>query len=393
MSDETETSLREDLIAAFKESEAVEQPDTETQGAEPTAVAEADRTAQSETDQPSTDASENADEKKQATGEPPKADAKDGSKEPVEPPDRWTEEQKQEFAALDPAVQRLLLSRNKGLEASYTKKMMEVAQERQRFQGIEQALAPHRQSWSGTGWSDAQALQNIMGYWQHAQKDPLGFVQRFAEERGIDLASHFAPSTDEILAYLNASGGVDQEGNPLPVQQPAVHPDVRRQMQAYEQRINQLQQAVQQQQGYLSHAEQQRMAQERATAQRQLEEFVTATDENGRPKHEYYEELKPEMIRLMEAGISATLDEAYERALWSNPQMRQRQIESRESALRREQERREQQEAEKARRASASVVGSGVPAAPANDEEGDLSVRALLEREFRRSAQQSGGLI
>lgn len=371
--EERPTSVREDLVAAF---EAQEVSETETDTApEPVADQKEEPAQDKSAEAPKAEETKEAAPKNQAVEEEP-----DGK---LEAPERWTKEQKEEFEALDPGIQRILLARNKGLEGSYTKQMQQIAQERQRYHGIEQVLAPHRQSWNGTGWDDATALNNIMGYWQHAQQDPMGFIAQFAEARGLDLASHFAPSTDEILAYLNQQDGAGEGTQPSPV-----HPDVARQMQTLQSETQQLRQQLAQQQGYQSQQQQQRMAQERAEAARLLEEFQSATDESGNAKYEFLEDLRMDMSQLLGNGMAQDLQEAYDKALWMRPDIREKRVESMQMQQRREMERQLREEGEKARVASSSVVGSTSTPVPIDEDDGDGSVRSILERQWRAQMQQ-----
>ena len=391
MADE-ELSLREEIVNAFKESET-----TEAESGAPSGD-----TGLADNEQPTQPEPVAADASDEGKRDGPTV-AKDGagadkkekeSTDGIKPPDRFTAEQKEEFATLDPAVQRILSTRNRELESSYTKRMMEIAQERQRFSGIEEALAPHRQSWAGTGWDDATALQNIMGYWQHASQDPMGFIARFAQERGIDLASQFAPSADEIMQYLNSQQQFDEDGNPVPMgQAPGIHPDIQRRLETYEQRIAQTDQRYAQMQQYVNHMISQQQTAAQSAAQQELSSFINETDESGNLKHEHYEELKPSMIQLMEAGMASSLTEAYDKALWASPQTRNKVLETQQVMQRRESERRAQEEAQRAREASMSVTSSGVPGTPQPEREDDGSIRSILNAEFRRASQRASGMI
>lgn len=376
---EKETSVREDILSAFESHEVSE--------TEPTPTPPADEPVDHGEEEP-VQASDETTKTEAAAKDAPK---EEGKSDKVDPPARWTKEEKEEFEALDPEVQRILLNRNKGLEASYTQRMQQIAQERQRYNSLEQAIAPHRQSWAGTGMDDATAINQLMGYYQHAQSDPMGFIQQFAESRGIDLASTFAPSAEEIMQYLQQQGGEDGEGSTAP----ALHPDVARQMEALKHQQQQLQQMVQQQQGYISQTEQQRVQATRSAASTELERFVNAVDDNGNTKYEFFEDLRGDMSQLMANGMAQTLEEAYDKAMWMRPDVRSKVTENMQLQQRREFERRQREEGAKARRAASSVQGSSAvaPSPVDDDEDGDGSVRAILERQWRQQMQRDSGLI
>lgn len=359
-------SIRETLEAAFAENTATN--DTATEGTEPKGTSK---------EIPKQAATSNAEIPK--SGDDKSSDAN----KPIEPPARWTKEQKEEFAALDPQIQKILLSRNKGLEGDYTRKMGEIAQERQRYHRMESVLAPRRETWARQGMDDAQFINSLFSYWDLAQRDAGAFIDQFARERGIDLAAMYAPSPEQLAQYF---GGQQYNGDP-DAQQPAVHPAVLAQLQSLAQQQQQLQSVIAGQQQTLAQRQQAESTAMVNAAKSEMQQFAEAKNEHGEPLYPFFEDVRKDMAKLMQSGFADTLQDAYDRAVRIRPDVYKQIEESREITRRREDESRRQEEAAKARRAGASVSSSlsSTPSrAAGNDDDDDgLSIRELIEKQFK----------
>ncbi len=371
-----DSSVRSDILAAFKSkdepaeaSPSVDSPATPEvkPAATPASIPAAAK-----------DSKDTKDAAPAASSDAPKA---------IDPPARWTREEKEEFAALDPAVQRLLLGRNKGLEADYTKKMMEISSERKRFSGIEAVLAPRRNQWAASGLDDAAALNHVMQYWDHAQRDPVDFIKTFAQQRGIDLASAFAPSPEQLAAMMSrAQGGAP--GQPGAAQASLdpyyVPPAVARD-------LAQLRKEVQTHGSFLNQRAQQEHQAIVQAASSELKQFVSAKDEHGQSLYPFFEELRGDMKVLMESGRAETLEDAYDMASRMNKDVFTRIQETTEIKRKREDEARRAAEAERARKAAASVSPSSTAgvSSSSSDDDHDVSIRALLERGFKEARASS----
>lgn len=83
----------------------------------------------------------------------------------------------------------------------------------------------------------------------------------------------------------------------------------------YQQELNRLRQQIFQQQ--TSQKQQQYTA-----AEQEVRNFAAATDEKGSLRHPYFENVRQDMQFLIEADRATTLEEAYEKACWANPEIR-----------------------------------------------------------------------
>lgn len=394
--DDSEESLRDTLVAAFRES-----PDTgsTTQGAEPGGGSKdtprSVDTSSEKIPNGGEDAKRVGADKGSENPSPPTSGARDekakpaegGQQKPLEPPARWTKAEKEEFAALDPNIQRVLLARNKGLEQDYTRKMGEVAQERQRYSAIEKILASRREGWQRSGMDDASALNFLMSQWDLAERDPMAFVNTFAQARGIDLASMYAPTAEQLAHYFGQAQGQSGPDSPSP----AVHPLVMQQLEFLSQRQQQLDAALGGQQQHLAAQQQEQERALRQAAASEIQQFASAVDGNGQPLYPFLEDVRGDMARLMQHGFASTLKDAYEQAARIRPDVYAKIEESREIARRREEGQRRQEEAARAKRAGSSISpspsSSPSPALSGQDDgdEDGLSLRQVIERQFDRA--------
>jgi hypothetical protein len=312
-------------------------------------------------------------------GKAPDAKAAPAATKPIEPPARWTKEEKETFATLDPNIQKVLLNRNKGLEADYTRKMTEIAQERQRYNGLEQTLSSRRQEMARYGVDDVGAINTLFSYWDRANADPASFIMEFCQARGIDLAQYFAPTPEQIAKAYGVGGPDAPNGE--------IHPAIRAQMESIAKQQQQLQQAVQSQQQYV---QQQQMDTHRSyvsAAANEMNAFATAADEHGQPLYPFFADVRKEMAVIMQNGFANTLHEAYEIATRVRGDVFSKIEENREIMRRRSEDQRRQEEAARARRAGASVSASSSGYSPqvSGDEEEGLSLRQTIERQFERA--------
>lgn len=377
--EEKDDSVRSLLEDAWKESTTDETPTEST----PEPVEATEETA----------APEETSEKPVEAESSDKTDEKPEDEKPLDPPNRWTKAQKKWFAGLDRNFQAQLIEHDKGIQADYTRKTQDMAVARQRYEGLEAALEPRREQFQRFGWDDATAVENVMKYWDFASADPLSFIQYFAQERGIDLAQYFAPSAEEIAQYVQSQQGyVDEEGNYVKPQAPQQDPAVMNQLQQLAQQNQMLQQQIQQHNQYIGQYQQSQEERFRTETQTEIERFANETDESGRLKHEFFDEVRMDMSRLLRADMAEDLHDAYEKAISLRPDVRERIAETQSIAQAAAEERKRVEEAERAKRAALSISGdSAVSAKSAPGDDSNLSVRDIIQAEWQR--QMSGSRV
>lgn len=124
-------------------------------------------------------------------------------------------------------------------------------------------------------------------------------------------------------------------------------------------RINHLEQNFRELTSYLNEMQNQRLAET-------LQMFSRQTDAEGNVLHPYFEVVKKQVIDLLAGGVARSVEEAYEHALWLNPQVRSELIEKQISS--------KAAEAQKAQKAAFAPKGkSEAPDRP-------LTLREELEK-------------
>lgn len=400
--DEKELSLREELEAAFEASAKPADEPGDEPGKEP--AKEPAKEAPPADDKPPQDkAKEPADK---AAKEP--ADKPAGDKPKVsfrDPPSRWSKEAKElwakTFSALDEknpthkqigAIRDMIFERNAEMEADYTRKTQELAQQRQQVDGVMKLLEPRKTAIEAIGSTVERELGNLLQLNDFAAQRPVEFLQWFARERNLDKGA--------IAQALGISANT-----PAPGQQPGVSaPDADDPLglipQHYKDAVKaipQLQQQIEnltQQVGKVGQEwggfRQSQHTQQLDGARQHLQNWINEKDESGNPKRPFYAEAQPRMMAMLEKGVATNLDEAYAMACAADPTIQQRIRETEDSRRIAEQERRAK---ESWSRKSAAASGiSGAPAGnsppPPSGGSGD-SIRALIEAAWDASSGSS----
>ena len=375
--------LRSTLEAAF--AEKVSNPDTPK---EPEPVGDAG--APPASDKPAAPAAAD-DKSKPAAG----AAAPAAKPNRVAAPARWTKEEKEEWdqepegvdektAAYVAKMKGILINRNRSLEAEFTRQSQANAADRQYKSSIEPMLAPYRQQYNIT---DQEALKQLISGFEHSNRDPAGFIQWIAQQRGVDLralAQRIYPQQPQTAA----AAGKPSE------QQVQLHPDVQRQFDELRQENIRLQQQLG---GQVHQVQQHIQGQQRAEAERinaeaaqTVQQFMDATDEAGNSKYPFARDVQQHMSSLIRSGAANTLEDAYDQAVYANPKTRQKLMESRDLEQRRSFEQRLRDDAARARGAAGGLTGAApiTTEPPAGAPAPVGSIRETLEIEL--AARRAG---
>lgn len=202
------------------------------------------------------------------------------------PPRSWNAAAKAKFATLEPDVQQEILRRETEIDAG--KVQWETKAEK--YNRLDAALSGVRDRYSLAGLSDEQYVGALVQADQMLRgPNALQAIHTLAQQYGINL-SQMAPQQQQF------GGPPQQFADP---------------------QIYSLQQTVQ---GLQSRLEAQDKAQETA-AQQALESQIQAFASD--PAHIYFDNVKPEMAALLQAGTVQTLADAYEAACHARPDIRQ----------------------------------------------------------------------
>lgn len=121
---------------------------------------------------------------KSPQGAPLVAEAK-----PLEAPNTWKPEAKALFASLPPLAQAEVLRREKEVSQGFEAKANELKQARAAVEALEPVIGPHRQYLAQVAGSVEQGVKNLLDTAIEAERNPMGFIQWFAQQKGIDLGT------------------------------------------------------------------------------------------------------------------------------------------------------------------------------------------------------------
>lgn len=251
----------------------------------------------------------------------------------VEPPTYWKGAAKTRWNALPAPVRQEIAAREK-----------QISDMERGFSGVAQVLAPRAQRLAAAYGSPEQALQTLFQLSDFAEKDPSGFVTYFMQQRGIDPRRLFQQPSGQQPPQGAAPN--DATGLQAEVMQ------LRQKLHALEQNTT--------------------TASEQAL-RAQIDAF--ARD----PSRPYFNDVREDMAALLQSERVDSLEEAYERAIWANPDVRQTILaEQSEKA-----ERERKAKADTARKAQQANLNGSAPVGLTADATPD-SIRGSLVQEWNR---------
>jgi len=266
------------------------------------------------------------------------APAPEPAEEPVwkRPPLSWKKDYHEVWQKADPRLQEYAFQR----EEQMRRGVEPLLQAKQFADSMQEVISPYMTTLNGLGMKPEQAISALLKA-DHTLRtsDPqtrLNYFMQLAGEYGVNL-----------------------QGMPQGQQQ-AVDPT-----------IFALKNELANVRGEVTTWKQQQEAAEQAVLANEIEGFAQ--------KAEYFEEARPEMIKLLQSGVAETLEDAYDRAIYGNKDLRERVL-SAQQAQQNAQIAAEKNRAAKAARAAAVSVRSATPGANTAPKANDR--RALLEQAF-----------
>lgn len=299
-----------------------------------------------------------------------------------DPPSRWTKEMKdtwaKAFGDLDPADEKhkrigqlrdMLHERWAESEKYVTQRTQELSEKLKPWEGVEKVLQPHMPAIQASGLTVEKAIGDLLQMNTFATQRPLDFVKWFADMRKIPK--------EQIAQALGiqaaAAAPTEDPDDPLGII-PQRYKQAFEAMPALLTRLQQLEQGI----GQTSHAvttfQQQQQQAQHAEAVNHIGSWAAEKDSAGNLKRPHYDAVRSDMVYLLESKKAANLDEAYDKAVWMNPETRRLESETAEARRIAEAERAARERASKARGAAVSVggrpsssAGGGAPR-PAGDD-------------------------
>ena len=284
---------------------------------------------------------------------------------PIEPPSRFSDEQKATFTALPREAQEFVLARHQEMEGDYTRKTQELAGHRQTADAFNAAAEPYAPYMASLGTNALDAFKVLMAA-EHRLRNGSAdekktIMAQLAKDYGVDLSAvDQAPSDDEFTdpAFAKVQAGID--------------------------RITLR----------LDQGDRHDAAAQTETAQTEINAFAGAVDASGNPAHPHFETVRATMGNLMAGNETLSIQDAYDNAVWAAPELRQSLLaaQSQEAAAEAERnsaatkakaDKERAGKAKKARKAAAGVQAGAEPAGgskPPGTE--DLSIHEQVAKDF-----------
>ena len=201
-------------------------------------------------------------------------------------PEHWSAEDWAELQKLPEPQQQYVLRKEKDLQAGFTRKTEEVAQQRKRLEAFDRTLGDLHGQYAPQAERGqfeqtlVQTMPMLVQYYANLQRDPLEALTRLAEAYNV---------TDKLTERL---AGLDTDENARTLR--------RKEME-------------------IADREAKLAADSRRTRESALEaqinSFREAKAEDGSLRHPYFADVEQEMATLISANPRLTLDDAYDRAV------------------------------------------------------------------------------
>lgn len=248
--------------------------------------------------------------------------------ERVEPPEHWSQLDKDRFSELPDEIKPLWLEKTKSLETGYNEKFERVADWEKQQARFNEIFSPLASELSLHGVQPMDMVQRLIGAHQFLRSDPEAGLRWIAEQYG---AGHMLGGVEEDSGYLD--------------------PMAEKKIQQLEQQVQSLTQTLGGFQGNYQQTQQ-------AQLQSQIRAFETAVDAEGKPKYPYFQNVREQMGQLFAAGAVSTLEEAYQKAIRLNDDVFGQVQKAEQDKAKKEAEAKRKAEAEKARKAADARVSS-----------------------------------
>ena len=264
------------------------------------------------------------------------------------PPEHWSSADKDEFESLPDGARDFVLRRYKSMEGDYTEKTKAIAGDRARFEKLDHVLAPHREQFAQSGVDEAAAVAQLFQAQRYLQTQPVEALRWLAQTAGVDLSQ------------LGGSAANEEDPDEW------VDPQVK-----------QLQQRLNQQESYMASLQEQQARERETGFLQQIQGFQHQKSADGELSHPHMEAVMPQMTGLLQSRQATSLQDAYDKAIWMVPEIREKVLSSSKEQQTAEQTRR----VKRAKRAGREVKSESAPVEPNRP----MSLRETLQKAMAAS--------
>jgi len=270
----------------------------------------------------------------------------------LSPPENWSQEDKDAFGAVDRQSQEFALRIEKQFKSGFTEKTEALAREREQYEKLDGIMKQYGIDPQFT----PQVIETFFNY-RAGLTNPQTRQQAYeALQRDFPLAT---PAPEEEYADPSLTQAVE----PL-----------KQQIQALQEQLQQVTQSTTQMQSN--------------TVQVQVDTFKNATDADGKLLHPHFDAVESEMAMVVQGKPGTSLADAYDAAVYINPEIRQQvfdaQKEMEKAAA--ESERKEKTKAAKA--AESKIVKGNKTASAAAEDKAKQSLEETMRGEWDTQVSQ-----
>lgn len=224
-------------------------------------------------------------------------------KKTIRAPSSWSAKAKDTFYELPDHIKQEVLKR----EEDFHSGIKQYKEKSDYAEKIQKIIQPYEPALRASGQNTEQVIQTLLdASYRLSQGTPqqkAQYLLQVAQESGADLQS-----------LINSGDNNQNTGDNYSAEQSKY-------IQQLEQRLNYLEGHTKQQATLSMQKQEQQITS-------QIEQFKNAVDDAGMPKHPYFENVESDMAALItiakqQGRPAPTLSEAYEQAVWVNPQTRE----------------------------------------------------------------------
>lgn len=275
----------------------------------------------------------------------PETDATSEEEDELSPPDHWAAGDKKVFNSLNKEGRAFLLRRHKEMESSFTKKNQSLSEQIKFAENIRSKIEPYEHYLKQNNIDPAHAFELLLATEVRLRTSSPEEKARLIQDLAAQYGAQYNPSQEE--QYIDP-------------QQQAI--------------LNKLAQ----QEDQLRRIEQDKIRSEESYLQNTIHDFMNAKDEKGQPKYPHFEEVRSDMSILLSSGRAKDLSEAYEQAIYLNPDLRKEFIMRQYNEQRRASDTRAKSDA--AKRAGFNVKSGST--ASISDQPEPLGLRETLAKAY-----------
>lgn len=289
------------------------------------------------------DSSEDKPSEEEQPGDDPESDdvvaAADGEDqpgaEPLSAPEHWSAEDKELFTNSTEEVQQWIVARDKGLQADYTTKSQELAEQRKGDEPLYSLAEQTRATFAAQGVTPAQGMAQLV----QAQQALLNGTP---EQR------------QAALVQIGQSYGISlTSGTQDPLEDEYQDPE-----------LGKLKQQISELTSHVVRTQQDAATQQHQQDYQTVASFGAEQDEAGGLKHPHFEAVRVTMGKLWTQGVD--LEELYNTAIFANPETRKAVLDAQATTAKATEDKERVERVDKAKKAAPSNTRSKSVASKAN---------------------------